>query len=209
MTPILTAGPDGGGGKLVTFDAPGLPDTPRSIEPTTQTWLPAPIDGDLAKGRYWLGFVNDAKPTPEELQRRDQIDGEPVKLADGNYWTIPIGEFCPKRLTFDPDTGAEVAVPLDRHKQFTDIANEVFEHFMSDDFHAIAKQKHVITIPNGLKFAGMALSKNYRLNPFAVDVLQLIGQHEAFDVARVAAGMSLLERILAQKKSTELLSQQA
>jgi hypothetical protein len=208
MMPILSGGPDGGSGKLVTFDGPGLSDTPRNVDTATQEWRAAPPDPEheLEAGRYWLGYVKNAKPTPEELQRKQLIDGEPVVLADGCSWVIPIADFAPERLTYDPNTGAEISVPEDRHRLFVDRANEIFAHFMSDSFHELLSKELTATIPGGLSFAGLALSKNYRVNANAVDLLQLVGQVEAFEIARVAIGMKMVERLLAQKKSTALSS---
>lgn len=202
ITPIFTPvrnGPSGAPGKLVTF-YPGH--TPREYDAAAQTWMEAPPAKGLERGRYWLGYVTNEPPTPEELQRPTLIDGEPVVLADDKVWVIPVADFCPKRLTFDPTTGTEVSVPEVRHQHFVNLANEIFKLFVSDGFAAAVARDRAVRIPGGLMFAGVALSKNYRLNSVAVDLLQLVGEYQAFDVARVATGMATMERILAQKKSS-------
>lgn len=196
----MDKGPDGGRGALVSFYAPRLVRTPCSFDAATQTWREAPPDGKLPGGRYWLGYVNDAKPTAGDLQRAELIDGEPVKLLDDNYWVIPIAQYTPKRLTRDPRSGNEVAVPLDKHKLFVDSANALYRYFLSEAFQVVVSKDYVIRVPDGLYFASLALSKNYRLNADAIDLLGLVGEYEAFDIARVATGMAILERKIAEKK---------
>lgn len=206
VDPLLTeirTGPDGGAGVLVTFDGIGLPPTPREFNASTQTWGEAPPAGELPKGRFWLGYVNGAKPTAGELQRAELFDGEPVILRDGNGWLIPISELLPKLLQLDPNSGVEVRTVDDCHREFAEFANAIFELFMSDGFRQLVEKERRISIPRGMTFAAMALAKNYRVTVEVIDLLKLVGEMEAFEIARVATGMSAIERILAQKKSTE------
>lgn len=194
----VVKGPGGKSGMLFTF-APYT--DPRSYDEKTQTWLEAPPDGELAKGRYWVGYVTARKPTPEELQRRDLIDGEPVVLADNKVWVIPCCEFAPKRLTRDVNTGEEKRVVAEAHRQWVEWTNALFSLFVSEGFSAIVEKERVVHIPNGLGYAALTLSKNYRVNSDVVDLLGLIEEYQAFEIARVATGMSLVERIADQKKS--------
>lgn len=193
-------GPSGGPGLLVTF-YPGS--TPREYDATTQTWIGAPPDGELAAGRYWLGYVTKAKPRPEDLQRPELIDGEPVALCDDRVWVIPCCEYAPKRLTRDRNTGDETRVVAAEHKRWVDWSNALYQLFVSEGFHAIVEKQSVVRIPNGLAFAALSLAKNYRVNTDVVDLLQLIDEHKAFDVARVVTGMSIIERLCHEKKNLE------
>jgi hypothetical protein len=199
-------GPDGGHGKLVTF-WPG--NSPREVCLESQTWMEAPPDGDFAKGRYWVGYVRAQKPSAGELQRRELIDGEPVALADGNAWIVPCCEFAPKRLTRDRNTGAETRVVKDEYQHWVDWSNALYRVFVSDAFHTLVEKQRIVHIPNGLGFAALCLAQNYRVNQDVVDLLGLIGEYEAFEIARVATGMSIMERLLVQKKSTEPSSLEA
>lgn len=194
---VIRNGPMGNGA-LWTFDGMG---SPKEINRETQEWLEAPPDGELEKGRYWLGYVKGKKPTPEMLQRRDLIDGRPVVLADNKVWVIPICEYAPKRLTLDPNTGSEVAVVDAAHKYWVEWTNAIYELFVSDGFHLLVEKQQIVKIPNGLAYAGLTLSKNYRVNTVAVALLGLIGQYEAFEIARVATAMVIMEEVLLQKKS--------
>lgn len=191
-------GPDGGHGKLVTF-LPGS--SPREVDAETQEWMEAPPDGELEKGRYWLGYVKGQKPTAGELQRRDLIDGESVILADNNAWHVPWCEYAPKRLTRDRHTGQEIRVVKSEYKHWVEWSNALFRLFVSDGFHAIVEKDRVVHIPNGLAYAALSLSQNYRVNMDVIDLLGLIDEHKAFEIARVATCMSIMERAIAQKKS--------
>lgn len=205
FTPLRTPcakGPGGKAGVLVTFE-PG--NAPRSYEADSQTWLEAPPDGDLPKGRYWVGYANDRKPSPEDLQRRELIDGGPVILADNKIWIVPCCEYAPKRLTRDPDTGNEKRVVTDAHKHWVDWTNALYQTFVSEDFHQLVEKDRIVRIPNGLAYAALCLSKNYRVNMDVIDLLGLVGEYQAFDIARTATGLALIEQLLLQKKSSESL----
>ena len=75
-----------------------------ALAPGKQTWrrMPKTIGG----GNVWLGYWDDAKPTPSDLERQKQIEGPSMVLADGNRWTIPLV------LSFDSQaTRYEPALP--------------------------------------------------------------------------------------------------
>lgn len=209
VTPIMveaTTGPDGEHGTLVTFCG-AVPLPPPPYDEAKQTWLAAPPDGELEAGRYWLGYVNDAKPSAGELQRGTLFDGEPVTLRDGNQWVVPISGFLPKRLTRDRTTGEEIEAVADEHRDFDTWSNAILDLFMSSGFLEMVTREKVVHIPKGLRYAALALAKNYRVNLDVIDCLDLVGGHEAFDVARVACGMLTLERVLGQKKTMASPSQ--
>lgn len=195
-----TKGPDGGAGMLVTFCG-AIPLPPPAYDAVTQEWLEAPADGEQQRGRYWLGYVKTAKPTAHDLQRGTLIDGEPVLLADGQQWIVPCCEYAPKRLTRDTETGRETKVVASDHKLWVDWSNALFQTFVSNSFQVLVEKDRVVQIPNGLGYAALCLTKNYRVNMDAIDLLQLVGEYEAFEIARVATGMSIVERIAGQKKT--------
>lgn len=198
--PVRTSkGPTGGPGMLCGFET----SDPREYNATTQTWLEAPPDGELPKGRYWVGYANNAKPGPEVLQRRELIDGEPVLLCDNGVWAIPCAEYAPKRLTRDPESGKEVRVARPEFSDWVAWANALYAMFVSDAFSLMVEKQKVVHIPDGMTFAALTLSKNYRVNTDVVDLLELIDEYKAFDIAKVATGIALLEKLLPEKKNTE------
>ncbi|MGD9632195.1 MAG: hypothetical protein AB7G28_20650 [Pirellulales bacterium] len=199
----IAKGPDGGSGSLIGFDSPEHPrDTPTNYDESTQEWRPAAASGSLINSRYWVGYVRNQKPRPEELQRSQLQDGIPVELDDGGLWVIPIADYLPQRLSRDVATGEEISIPKVEHQEFVELANFAFEHFMSDGF-AVMLQKRRVTIPNGRRLADLALEKNYRVNGDVADLLQLLDNPSLLEIALVATGLSTAGRIIAQKKSAE------
>lgn len=192
-------GPDGKSGQLIIFDRADI-HTPHRFHAESQTWIPAAKSGDLEARRYWVGFDTAKRPGPAELQRVDLFDGMPVLLADGKQWIIPVADYLPQRLTRDTDTGAEVRVPSPQHEDFVREANRIYEHMMSSGFAAVLEKDLTAQIPGGLTFAGKSLAKNYRVNADVVDVLGLVNDQEALEIAMVAVGIKpFLD--MAQKKS--------
>ena len=72
----------------VTFAAASRHDRDVALAPGKQTWrrLPKTIGG----GNVWLGYWDDAKPTPSDLARAKQLPGPTVELADGHRWMVPL-----------------------------------------------------------------------------------------------------------------------
>lgn len=58
-------------------------------QPDQQTWFEVKhkATGDSA---YWIGYYNDAKPTPVDLTRPHQFRGHDIKLGDGNDWHVAV-----------------------------------------------------------------------------------------------------------------------
>lgn len=67
-----------------------------------QTWRKIP--GREGMQEVWVGYWNDAKPTPADLARSEQLAGYALKLADGNEWQVPVVR------AYDVDAG--LVVPL-------------------------------------------------------------------------------------------------
>ena len=202
-TPVVK-GPDGKAGTLFTF-FPGH--SPREVDVNTQEWLEAPPDGELDGGRYWLGYVKGRKPTPEQLQRRDLIDGEAVVLADDKVWVVPCCNKAPKRFTRDR-AGREVEVVKDQHKRWVEWSNELFGVIINQGYGTLGDPDYIIQIPGGIRYAALALGKNYRVNADVLDLLELIDERVVSDLVLAATGITALARLIAQKKSTDTPSLQ-
>lgn len=189
------SGPAGLRGKLVFSDVkPGASELPPfPYDPALQRWIEC--DG------YWVGVWKDRPATPEYLLREMTIDGHEVILRDGNAWVIPMVEYLPQRITYDRETRQEKQMPFAEDAEFIARANELFAYFISDDFQQRVAIEKVVHIENGLAFAAAALAKNYRVNRDLVDALELIGEVEAFAVARIVTGLSLVDELEAQKKT--------
>lgn len=197
--------PDSGRGTLVFFDNPQRPDlhAPRVIDLEKQDWTAAPPDGDLPAGRYWIGYERASPPGPEDLVRRVIFDGEAVILCDSRPWVVPIAPYLPRLLTRNSLTGVEETKPAPHHREFCCRADDLLRHFLSNEFRERVMSTGHLTIPRGLEFAAQSLSKNYRVNADVVDALGLVGEWEAFDVARIACGLPPLDVLW--KKAAERL----
>ena len=194
-------GPNVDQGSLFYVEQPGSPRKPIvSVDIKLQTWSEAARSNDLERGRYWLGYWTDNPPQPEDLQRDRLCDGQLVELADGRQWAIPVADYLPTRLTIDPETGAELEVVAKRFEQFTRKANQLFEHFLSDDLVKIIDSELIVHVPDGLSFAAEALAINYRVNRDLIDMIGLVGKYEAFGIAEVVTGIRM-SREASQKKT--------
>lgn len=62
------------------------PDNLVNFNRDSQTWVPAP-KLDAESPPYWVGW--ESLPTPEDLQRAEQVPGDWVTLVDGSKWLVP------------------------------------------------------------------------------------------------------------------------
>jgi len=78
-------GPSGGPGFLIacrpTSPAGRLP--AMRYAPDWQQW--AAVAGGL-----WIGYEIEHRPRPVDVQRTERLQGHPVRLSDGNDWTVPV-----------------------------------------------------------------------------------------------------------------------
>lgn len=83
----VLSGPGGQRG-VVFCDSARAGDRSAGYFPDQQTWREMPTrDG---RPPLWIGYWNDAPPTPESLARASQLPGVPVLMADERHWLIPI-----------------------------------------------------------------------------------------------------------------------
>lgn len=168
-------GPNGGG-VFVQF-GDGL----AEYDPTSQKWQPTPqLHPDLRGYRYWIGC--GGKSAPQDLARENMFKGPAVKLLDGNMWQIPIAEFMPRI-----PSRKQRPFPEGEHEEFIRLSNIHFRYLTSEKF-AEDVRLNGFKVPRGLQFVSMALSKNYRINLDAVQLLGLVGDLEAYRVVMAAAG---------------------
>lgn len=201
-TEIIEGGPDGGGGMLAFDDRSRVP--VAQIAPG-QKWVPCIAQEDVESGSYWVGFWEENRPLPEDLQRKELVESFPVALADGREWLIPIAHLLPKRFTLNRVTFEQEEVVLSEHRDFYQRSNELFEYLVSDEFHDRLEEKLQVVIPGGLRYAADALAKNYRVNLDAVDALELIGHAEAIEIAGIATGLKMVAEVSKKNGAATLL----
>ncbi|WP_425397857.1 hypothetical protein [Aeoliella sp.] len=130
----VTAGP--GGQKGVVFCDSLRSDRPAGYFPDKQTWREMPArDG---RPPLYIGYWNDAKPTPESLAREGRLKSVPVIMADDQPWRIPIvrqfneetGEYeskLPAYLDYDEHGNAVRGRTLDCYQSLWDLTAPVVE----------------------------------------------------------------------------------
>lgn len=100
--PLTTHTPSGNPGTIFA-DCQRLGGDDLSYRPDEQVWRKLPATG--AGPQIYVGCWRDRKPTPADLERRAQVPGEFVRLADGAEWLVPRLRF------FAGENGFETALP--------------------------------------------------------------------------------------------------
>ncbi len=93
---VADDGPDGNAGTIYSWAAP------RGWDPHTMTATPAVQRGDLEPDRYHILTVDDALPTPDQLQRPYVYEGDWVDFG-GSLWLVPRAEQLPADAVFRDD----------------------------------------------------------------------------------------------------------
>lgn len=161
------SGPGGHGGILVGESEKGL-----SYQPDEQTW-------QSAHPGIHIGYWNDQKPTPEDLERPKLLNGKKLELDDGNQWAIPfvrryesidqaLQHICvlPQKMDFQDGQWVAGSV-VDQYKRLWDIATEVWDLMLAA---ASGGDTQLSTEAN---FAVEVLGFNYRIGPYEAAMLGL------------------------------------
>lgn len=147
-----------------------------------QTWRE--IQNEDGTTCYWLGWRNDAKPTPADLVRNKTIDGHKCLLADGNEWLVPVvGPFrgrLPLAFRMSAKGELSASVRSDFRKLMQDseeIRKEVFET------NTVIRGKMWL-------YVAALLNVNYRVGPHEVadDCLGLITTENYIEPFRISIG---------------------
>ena len=175
-------GPDGHRGVCVCHGANA--DGRLGYWPEKQTWRQVP-SSDL-----WVGMYTDDPPGPDSLARKDQIDGEWLKLDDGRQWLAPTarkrfeadGELfwsynVPRRLTLD-ESGAWV--PGDVKPRYQRLWQDALRCEAS-----VIDGSDVVDLD---ELAIRALQINYRISAVELDLLGIYDEN-----ARTAIVSALID----------------
>jgi hypothetical protein len=139
-------------------------------KPEEQTWRKS------NNKKFYIGFYNDEKPTPQELAREEQIDGHYITDLDGNKWLIPCARVFPKgtklpqALILSPG-GKVIRESLDIFVQFSNRAEDLWHDFQID-LGWISGEK-ILTNEDQWKLAAEAIGFNYRMGPDEINALKI------------------------------------
>lgn len=175
---FTTSGPGGQGGAVVSMAIDNhTPGAPAVYDPKAQTWRKDP------SGKFWVGILNDQKPTPATLKRAKQVTGSAVKLLDGNDWIVPrcvagtvrgmAGPSLPSRLDLD-DAGKIVGKPLPEYEAMAAGCFEFFQLYLNEIEYPKAEQDRQAVFERQIDLAIQLLGINYRIGS-RVEVIALLG----------------------------------
>lgn len=168
-------GPTGQGGVFAAWPRTDAPD--MGYFPKRQSWCPAVAQDGRPAGRYWIGFWNDAPPTPDDLKRPAQFDGYWLELGDGRRWVIPKAVLLPQDLTLAED-GTLVRAPQERFREFWKRSEQWYRRMVLCNL-----DESTIRVDEALSqerldvewwdYLLSALALNYRLTPEVASHLKL------------------------------------
>ena len=151
------------GGVLVAWRRPGANEIGFLKE--RQRWVPAVQSGDLAAGRYWLGFWNDHPLTPADLKRPYQYRGHSMELGDGETWLIPEAHKLPHDMILQDDGSYRFELQRHFHDYGLDVQAAIERLSENDMQYSPVDAANLIA---------RALRLNYRFTPEVQNELRLI-----------------------------------
>lgn len=124
--------------------------------PNEQEWIELPAG-------VWLGWYRNAKPTPADLARDQQLPGYDLTMADGNQWTIPLvrnvddcGEpvcMLPAVLVRDKHSRSLVpGPPIERYRYLWDATEWAWTAMVSEEDIAEEKAEEAVGMLYGANY---------------------------------------------------------
>jgi hypothetical protein len=150
-----------------------------------QTWRQMPSIG--GRPELWVGYWNDAKPTPGELQRPQMLRGPLITFADGNQWQIPIVRHydvdhyqsaLPAYLDYDDSGKVVKGNPLEKYNELWELTTPIAEAHISD---AECTDDQLYTAIFAL------LGANYTVGMAEIIALQILADDESLALAALAS----------------------
>ncbi|MEO1528068.1 MAG: hypothetical protein AAFX06_21770 [Planctomycetota bacterium] len=181
-------GPKGGRGMVLRTD-----DDLATMDAESQSWLEAPKFG-ADQAPYWIGW-NGAKPTPEDLARKEQMRGQWITVQDGSRWYVPTllswsegkelpavyENRLPTSIGIDDNGNPTVGQVVPKYRDMFDIGLRVVSVMAGRGEEAMAGSEVI-------KFAANCLGINYRVSllELSASVLGCISTDDAFQIAKIA-----------------------
>lgn len=217
MTTVVESAPDRSpdGGAICGW-MKGSSDDAVMTYNSNQQWVPFPSNGSRGEGDVWIGFEPGRPVMPGDIARKSMNAGNSVCLADGNEWLIPAAQELPKKLGLG--SGGEATLDVEpEFKEYYDKAfnamQQVFKPFgMWNDSVGFAEdieptdEIKTVTIEDGARLAGIALSINYRLNYEVALLLGLLNERCLIGVIACTFDMPTIFDVDQQKKKKDVVS---
>jgi hypothetical protein len=161
--------------------------------PDRQTWIA--VTTEDSKLTHFVGFFNDARPTPADLLRPNACAGTAVEL-DGNSWIVPSVHLdCALPMTphFVKRNAPLTFEVLPQYRKLMDDAKRVWEKVVTDT---------LVSFQQASTFAIGCLGVNYRVGIPEVCSLGIINTVTAFQVARAGLGLTAYEEEMERQKKS-------
>lgn len=180
-------GPSGREGCIVA------PPCPRGHAPAPQaadgaTWVQVPGQD------VWLGWLPDARPSPQDLARATQVPGHEVQLADGASWLVPVARrvngssALPRALRWDGQAWSAGDV-VAAHARLWGVACRLWDALLS------ASEGGTVTLDVECDAVALALATNYRLGPPELSALGLLTTAARDEVIKALVDLPVLEAL--------------
>lgn len=189
VTPVqVQRGPDGGHG-LVVCRAPGDAASYVGFHPDHQTWTEASRNGRP----WWLGQDDRSPLVPADLAKPDPVPGNPVRLMDGNTWSVPIMRFLPRSLSRGPDGGWQRRI-LAAHEWLEPLVRE-YVNAMVAAYDGRPDGPLEVDIPDAwIDGAIRCLAINYRLSAAEVEGTNMMSDANVLDILYATADLDALAK---------------
>ena len=183
----MQRGPEGQAGVVFSFTGANL-----SLAGSAKFERHALLDAEV-----WCAASGRAAK-PEDCERDDAVAGHPVRLGDGQLWTIPVARNytgatgLPMRMRFTASGWVPGEVYDEQHR-------ELFAHACRA-WDSIGPDSDSLTLDDECGIAAMAISTNYRLGPVEISALGLITTEVEGEIVGALCDLPLLREL---KKKAE------
>lgn len=167
-------------------------------EPSTQTWKA--VESEPGKVTHWIGWETANPPGPEDLERKETIEGHPVKLADGREWVIPAVHFAFSKVphTFRMGPGQSTYLePVEKYRAIMNEAKTWYESVQSGgEYNVLEWFAYFVNL----------LGVNYRIGGEEIGALGLAVKDGVMQKAVIDASLGVPDFLAfqdAKKKATE------
>ncbi len=213
-------GPNGEAGILLASSkSPSVPPEKLRYDAEVQTWIPPNPDDEDSPRPYWIGFYTDNPPTPADLARDEQLDGEDVQMADGNLWHVPHARrftfksferyecLLPRRWGLSPKTGHIEGNVLEKYQKLWELSGKIAE-IRLEPWLGLEKptgeEKTKLMMWEAWEITAIAIGTNYRVGFWEVMALALVSDKSLtalFDAILDFASLKKLAESLTSKKN--------
>lgn len=165
-----------------------------------QTWRDA---GEVKGGKLLVGMWDDWQPRERDLRRRAMVEGDPVKMGDGDHWLVPRLMFptCETCLPQSMWVGADGAVHKSLVKEYRDLGALGLE--ILEFITALSERSHLdnslestmrdleLSDAELVAFAVRGIGGNYRIGMTEAGMLGLVTTQNLLDILAALVGLGV------------------